>query len=229
MHQPSSSVRLIFDFDGTIADTMDLVLTIYNQIAPEYGCTAVNREDKKVSRTQKPRELLKNHGVTITKLPRLILRMHKEIGRRIAGVKPFDGITDALDALVADGFALGIVTSNAVENVHAFLHENALVNYFSFVWSGTDLFGKDRIIRKLMRKKCFASDTVIYIGDEMRDIEAVRKIGIPIVSVTWGYSSRDVLMQLHPDQMADIPGELHACVLQLCRTSDAKSVQESER
>ena len=58
----------------------------------------------------------------------------------------------------------------------------AMAKVSTSAWEAFDL--------KLMR---LGRDEVVYIGDEARDIDAAQKVGIPIISVTWGFNSSDVL------------------------------------
>jgi phosphoglycolate phosphatase-like HAD superfamily hydrolase len=48
----------------------------------------------------------------------------------------------------------------------------------------------------------------MYIGDETRDIEAAKKIGIGVVAVTWGYQAGDILKAASPDALVEHPGDL---------------------
>jgi len=83
---------------------------------------------------------------------------------------------------------------------------------FDFIHSGRSLFGKDRVIRKLINHEQLQADRVVYIGDETRDIEASRAAGIAVIAVSWGLNRRDLLASLSPDQIADKPDELPDCV-----------------
>lgn len=203
---------IIFDFDGTIADTIDLALAIYNRIAPEYNCKPVNDEDRKVLREGKPKELLKEYGVTNLKLGLLLLRIRKEIGNHIPELKLVKGIRDPLREIKNAGLILGILTSNSTHNVNRFLKKNDLTDIFDFVYSGKSLFGKDRVLMRLFDHEKISGEEVMYIGDETRDIEASERAGIPVVAVTWGLNNRKALLSLKPDQIADKPADLPGCV-----------------
>ena len=48
----------------------------------------------------------------------------------------------------------------------------------------------------------------VYVGDEVRDIVACRRIGMPIISVTWGFNSADFLASAGPNHLAQSPEEL---------------------
>ena len=208
MNPTVDPITIIFDFDGTIADTVETVLQLYNRIAPEYGCRRVEHAAREMLSNARPRELMREYGMTFYKLPSVVLRMRREVNACIAHVKPFGGIAAALRELKSAGYALGIISSNAPENIRAFLAMNDLNGLFDFIQGSKHLFGKAAVIKRLMRKRELLPPQTIYIGDETRDIEAARKTGIRVVAVSWGYQAREALVAAHPDRLVDDPGEL---------------------
>jgi HAD superfamily hydrolase (TIGR01549 family) len=206
---------IIFDFDGTIADTIDLALNIYNRIAPEYNCNPIKEEDRGILRARKPQDLLKEYGVTNLKLILILLRIRKEIINLIPEIKLVNGIKDSLKEIINSGLRVGILTSNSRHNVNIFLEKNNLSDIIDFIYSGKNLFGKDRVIRRLLDHENISREDVIYIGDETRDIEASRQVGIPVIAVSWGLNNREILDTLQPDQIADTPKDLFRCVQQI--------------
>ena len=207
-----NSDYVILDFDGTIADTLELAIGIYNRIAPEYNYSPVGETERELFRTKKPQELLKTFGISKLKLLTMLLRIRKELSRHVPEIKPVEGMEAALREISDAGYRLGILTSNSVENVRKFLDINSLSALFDFIHSGRSLFGKDRVIRKLINHEQLQADRVVYIGDETRDIEASRAAGIAVIAVSWGLNRRDLLASLSPDQIADKPDELPDCV-----------------
>jgi phosphoglycolate phosphatase-like HAD superfamily hydrolase len=75
--------------------------------------------------------------------------------------------------------------------------------------------GKPREFHRILKKRKVAKDEVIYIGDESRDVEAARESGIKVISVTWGYNSREALSAHRPDFIAETPDELQQIVEKL--------------
>ncbi|MBN1575902.1 MAG: HAD-IA family hydrolase [Chitinispirillaceae bacterium] len=212
MKSTSDRITLIFDFDGTVADTMEMLGRIYNRIAPEYNCRPIADELREVLRKGRPQDLIKEYGMPPLKMPVVVLRMRKEVSGCIAQVKPIRGIAAALRELKSAGYTLGIISSNAPENVRTFLAVNDLCGLFDFIQSSKHVFGKAAVIKRLMRKRGISSRQTIYIGDETRDIEAARKASIPVVAVSWGYQAREILQSLQPDRIADDPKELIGCI-----------------
>lgn len=206
---------IIFDFDGTIADTIDLAINIYNGISSEYSSKPVREEDRKLLRKSRPHELLKQHGVSNLKLLRILLRVRKEMNNLVHGLMPVKNITDSLREIRNEGFQLGILTSNSEKNVREFLADNGLSEMIDFIYSGKSLFGKDKVLQRLFDNEKISGESVIYVGDETRDIEASRKAGIPVIAVTWGLNNKDVLSAMNPDQIADTPKDLLRCVYRI--------------
>ena len=203
---------IILDFDGTIADTLDLALGIYNRIAPEYGCRPAGIAERELFSNRKTRELLMTFGISRLKLLTLLMRIRKEMSKHIQEMKPVSGMENSLLAIRNTGVRMGILTSNSVDNVRIFLDLNNLSELFDFIYSGKSFLGKAKLIRKLILEEHLDAHRIIYAGDETRDIEASKAAGIPVIAVTWGFCRREVLSSLSPDQIADKPEELPACI-----------------
>lgn len=199
---------LIFDFDGTIADSFDLVLAISNRLAEEFGYPQTCPEDVNHLKNLSSREIFRRSGVSFLRLPFLLRRLRIELNREIRQLQPIPGIQEALWALKRQGNRLGIVTSNSRENVIAFLETQNLLELFDFVDSGLTLFGKSRVIKRTLRQYRLDPTTVIYVGDETRDIEAARRTGVQAVAVTWGFNSSRALGAEYPDFLIHSPAEL---------------------
>lgn len=196
---------LIFDFDGTIADTLDLLVKIYNKICHQYGCLTVDIKDKEELKKLTSQEILRRYKISFLKIPPLLIKVKKEFKKQISEVKIFEGMGAVLKGLKNRGFDLYILTSNSKENVEIFLKDNDLLDIFSFVYSSSNVFSKDKSIKKLIKFKDINLRECLYIGDETRDIEAMQRIGLPITSVSWGFNSKEALVKLGPDKIVEKP------------------------
>src|SRR5512140_187800 len=104
---------VIFDFDGTIADSFAESLLAYNRIAPRLRLRTVAKDEVPGLRRLGAGQLMQALGVPMWKLPRLMIAVRAELMDHFDGVRPVPGIDNALRALVAAEHRLAIVTSNS--------------------------------------------------------------------------------------------------------------------
>ncbi len=202
-----SNSTIIFDFDGTIADTMDAAFKVYNRIAPFYLCKPGTMEQREHFRNQNPLEWLPLFGVTKFKLPFLVLHIRRALTREIETIELHHGMGDLLHQLKADGHILGILTSNSSKNISRFLKAHSLTGLFDFIYSGKSIFGKHRQLGKIVKRRG-SSSKLLYVGDETRDIEAAKKTGISSIAVGWGFMNRGILETLKPEHFAAKPSDI---------------------
>lgn len=203
---------IIFDFDGTIADTLSVVIRIANKFADHYGYNKIPLSDLPKLREKKPSAVLRHLGISIFKLPIVARKIRFEMNKEIVNLKTAVDLKDTLVHLKENGCILGILTTNSRENVVEFLKKNDL-ELFDFVYSGRAVFGKSRLLKKLMKEKKIPHEDLIYVGDEIRDVEAAKKAGIKVIGVSWGYNTKSALLESHPDHIVEKPEELKGIIL----------------
>ena len=205
----SKSKLIIFDLDGTIADTLYAVIRIYNQdVAGKLGCKKVRFEDKSILQNQPIRQVFKDYQIPWYKLPVVIYKVKKILQKQIHTIQAFQGMQDVLLELKARNYSLGIVTSNSQKNAKAFLDLHQFSKYFDFVYTNRNIFSKHKTLNWVLKKHNFQKQQVVYIGDETRDIHAARKARIGIIAVTWGYLGAKILAERKPDFLIHHPSEL---------------------
>lgn len=206
---------IIFDFDGTVADTFDALVTISNNLAPEFGYLPTTPEDIPKIKDLTTREIIQQSGLAVYKIPFLLRKVISELNSKIHALSPVEGMQTALFELKRQGNNLGIITSNDRKNVQIFLQNNGLLELFTFIYGGTRIFGKSRVINNFLRQANLRPEEVIYVGDETRDIEAAKKSNIQVIAVSWGFNSRKVLKQQKPDFLIEHPQQLVELIKQL--------------
>ena len=203
---------IVFDFDGTIADTLSVVIRIANKFAEHYGYKKIPLSDLPKLREKKPSQVLKHLGISIFKLPIVARKIRFEMNKEIVHLETAVDLRKTLVNLKEKGCVLGILTTNSRENVIEFLKNNNL-ELFDFVYAGRAVYGKSRLLKKLMKDKTIPHEDPIYVGDEIRDIEAAKKAGIRVIGVAWGYNSKDALQKAKPDHVVEKPEELQEIIL----------------
>lgn len=195
----------MFDFDGTIADTFELFVASFAKVAPGVAAQDVDIE---ALRGMSVKEALAELGIKKWQLPKLIVAGRKEMTKDIAGVSVFEGIDEALVTLKKRGATLAVLSSNSTENIQTVLAKHGLERYFDEVVGGVSLVGKPKAIKKLQKQLNAGLADIIYIGDEVRDIESAQKVGVKCAAVTWGFNTQDILQKNSPDWLISSPGQL---------------------
>jgi phosphoglycolate phosphatase len=201
---------LLFDFDGTLADSLTTLVAITNRLAPQFGYRPTDPANLETLRGMNARQIIRQSQISVFKIPALLRRVRVELRQECAHIPPFPGIPETVGELRAQRHTLGIVTSNAPANVRAFLAAQGLTTAFFTVVGGGTLFGKGRLIRRVVQHHGLDLQRTIYVGDETRDIEAARFAGLAVAAVTWGFNDRDRLRAAQPDWIVETPVALRA-------------------
>jgi phosphoglycolate phosphatase len=197
----------IFDFDGTLADSLPWFRSVFNSVATRYGFRALDDAEFEELRGMGNREIIRRVGVPLWKIPMIAAHMKRLMAEDIDGIALFDGAAEMLRDLKSSGMRLAVVSSNSEKNIRRVLgHENAaLIDHYG---CGASIFGKPPKFRQVLRRSGVRAHEAICIGDEVRDAEAARSLGIPFAAVSWGYATPELLASQEPDQMFVSVGDI---------------------
>lgn len=198
---------VIFDFDGTIADSQERVIAELNRIAPRFRIKPIDPRDLPRLRTLSGPAAMKEHNVAFWKLPFVVSAMRSALREHTAALDPFRGMPETLRALSEAGHRLSILSTNSSENIERFLARHQLA-MFEHVAGGSSMFGKARALTRLVRRLKLDPAHALYVGDEIRDVEAAAQAGLRSIAVSWGYADRTALARHNPTHIADQPEDL---------------------
>ena len=199
--------HVLFDFDGTIVDSMAVAARLINLAAAKYKFRPIGEEELTRLRALPILERFRALHIPMYKIPAMAIELMKRYQKHIASLCPFDGISEVLRELSQKGLSLSILSSNSRSNVVEFLRRNDL-DFFDSVHGISSLFGKDKAIGGFMRNHGLERNELVYVGDEHRDIMACKANGIPVVAVSWGYDPVELLAEAGPDFIASSPSEI---------------------
>jgi phosphoglycolate phosphatase len=201
---------VILDLDGTLADSLGWFLRHVNDVADRFNFRRVADEDIEELRHAGSREIIARLEVPTWKIPFIARHMRRLKAEHLAEIALFPGAEAMLRTLKDGGLQLALVSSDSEANARRLLGEAAA--HFSWFDCGASIFGKAAKFRRVVRRAGVAPSEVISIGDETRDIEAARTVGIACGAVSWGYAAPAKLRALGPDlifeRMEDIAPRL---------------------
>jgi phosphoglycolate phosphatase len=184
---------VIFDFDGTLADTFPWFVSVFDEVAVKYGFKRLDLSNVDTLRGLDARQIMRHHQVPFWKVPSIAHHMHTLMKRDIARISIFPGISDALRELAEKGAILAVVTSNSHANVVRVLGPENTAR-FSHIECGASLFGKASRLRNVLAAAKVPPGGAILIGDEIRDARAAAQAAIAFGAVAWGFNRVDALV-----------------------------------
>jgi phosphoglycolate phosphatase len=196
---------IIFDFDGTVADSFDVVADIFYQLTGKERFS-----DERIAELRKLslNKIGKEIGISLRHVPRLLVKGRALMKHRMREVKPVPGMLEALRDLHNEGWRLMVISTNSRQNVEEYLHEHKLDKYFDHVHGSVGLFGKTRALNKVIKQNKVDRHTCFYVGDEIRDLQSAHKARIGSVAVTWGFNDSPTLHSEKPTAVAETPAQL---------------------
>ena len=182
---------IIFDFDGTLADSFPYFLRTINILATTYNFPTINTEDVEQLRGLDARQMMKRANLPSWKIPLIARSFIRLMARDIDQIRLFNGIPELLKMLADQGVKLAIVSSNREENIRRVLgaESASLITYYG---CGTSLFGKQHKFKKANATSRVTPAETLCVGDEVRAIEAAREATTAAGAVAWGYTRPDV-------------------------------------
>ncbi len=198
---------LIFDFDGTLADSALWVAHVLNDVARRYGFRQIGVDEMAELRGQPNREIIRRLAVPAWKMPFIAAHFRQLAAEAASDLKLFPGVESMLRRLAAGGVKIAVVSSNSESTVREVLGAE-LSGLISHYGCGASVFGKAPKFRAVIRKSGVAEADVLCVGDEVRDIEAARKAHLATGAVTWGYATPEILRAQRPSVVFETPGDI---------------------
>ncbi len=198
---------IIFDFDGVIGDTLPHIIDIACLFYEEFRHEKPQKELIKKLVGKGAKTVIKELNVPLTKIPYFEKKFRQEIALKIDKIEIFRDIKEVLEQIKKNGYTLGILSSNSQENLQHIFQKNQ-IDFFDFIYSGSSFFGKGKVLAKLLKKECLDHKKTIYIGDELRDVQAAKQNKVSVIAVGWGYNKEKLLKEQKPDYFAAKPQDI---------------------
>ncbi len=204
---------LIFDYDGVIADSLDIIWECFDKINKKHNLFPFkNKNELTKIWDQNLFESVSKLGISIIDLAKFYKEWVDLLILNNERVKPFVGLKSILKKLSQDNY-LTIISSNDYEVVSDFLKRNGLFNYFNLILGAERGKSKTRKLKFVLNKFKIPEDRTYFITDTIGDLKEVKDFGIKTVAVTWGYHDKSKLQKENPDFLIETPKEILALFL----------------
>jgi len=199
--------HIIFDFDGTLADSTAVFASAWNTLSQKYKFKGIELKEIDTLKKLSISERSKLFDFPMYKLPMILPQFYKLYRQSLNDVHLFEGMKEVLLEIDKRGYKILIISSNSKDNILEFLKMNG-IHCVADVLCSNRIFGKDKVMKKFLKESNVSATEVIYIGDEQRDIVACKKAGVPIIWVEWGYDAIEVIQNEEPEYKVTTPEEI---------------------
>lgn len=199
---------IIFDFDGTIANTLKGFRLVLNSMADDYGYAPIEEEQINELRKLDVNEFIEYLGISKFTATLMLAKGLARMKSHMSDVEINVGMQQILMGLKQRGRRAVLLTSNSEENVALFIEKYGLEDCFAEVKCTSKLFGKSKHLKKMKEK--YNDGAVLYIGDEVRDIVSCGKAEVDIAAVSWGFNAKEKLEAAAPQYLFEHADELAA-------------------
>ena len=207
---------LIFDLDGTIADTLYSIMEAVNMCMEHYGFpqksysevrAAVGNGAKNLIMRTMPASEAQN-AERAEEIYKYFKVCYDKTHAHIDGC--YDGMKEAMLELHARGYTLAVLSNKPdayVKNIIGALFGKEII---PIAMGETDLPRKpDPTAPHYIAKTLgFEASECAFVGDSEVDIRTAQNAGMTSVAVSWGFREREALLSCAPDRIIDIPEKL---------------------
>ena len=204
LRQNNRKPVILFDLDGTLIDSQEMVAECFRRMFIKYGKEEDFTEEVRKKVFGPPlREMLAE--LFPGPDPDMLCEEYRKIQEGMSGnglVKLFDGARQVLESLKRKGYTLGIVSSRLTDSCRFWTRELGISGFFSVIL-GRDAFERPKPypdgILEACRKLKAGHDSCIYIGDNGSDVEAARRAGVYAVGYVSDESKFMEILEAKPN------------------------------
>ena len=195
---------VIFDIDGTLTQTNELIFDSFNHVAEKY-----------LKKTFTPKEIIAMFG------PPEEIAIERLVGKEnvdkamedyisyydrnfLRDAEIFEGMREIIESLKKKGLRLGIFTGKGRRSTLITLDKLGIAKYFDMVVTGTDVTNhkpSSEGINKILENFKVEPDRVLMVGDAVSDIKAAHEAGVSIAAVVWDSYAKEKVMGMEVDYL----------------------------
>lgn len=205
---------VIFDLDGTLLNTLEDIRDSINYTMRKFGFPEKSLEEVRMAVGNASAWLIEKCLPDGRNTPNFdeILEFYTGYYNEHSAIKtaPYDGIRDMLRKLAAKEYKLAVVSNKPDITVKGLVRKffGDTVSVAIGERKGVRRKPEPDTVKKAMEELFSYPYECVYVGDSEVDIETAKKAGIDCISVSWGFRSRDFLVGLDAENIADLPMEI---------------------
>lgn len=198
---------ILFDLDGTLTDSAEGVINACQYMQKKMGMPLWEKNDLKFIVGPPLMKTFTEDFKMDQAVAEQALVAFREYYATIGLFenKVYPGIQEMLETLKEKGKRMAVATSKKEESAYTILEHFGIAHFFEVIGGDKREAGRDtkaKVIAYVLQTMKAAKDDVIMVGDRKFDIEGAHAIGIPCISVEFGYGNREEFEKYGADFIA---------------------------
>ena len=210
MPSDATWAAVLFDLDGTLANTVGLILACYRHTMKTH-LGEVRPDEEWIAGMGTPLRVQMRHYASSPDELEAMIRTYGTLQRELHSqmVSAYAGVPEMLAALEAAGVPMGLVTSRLPTMTHLTLDTCGIARHFRVIVTPEDVTrakpDPEPVLVALQRLDGPPPERVLFVGDSPHDIESGRAAGVRTAGALWGPFPRATVVAARPDFLVDLP------------------------
>ncbi|MCF6442870.1 HAD-IA family hydrolase [Pseudoalteromonas luteoviolacea] len=207
---------VIFDWDGTVMDTVPKIVNTINKVADTFGFPRETQEKTQSIIGLSLQTALETLFPAQTHRSAELAEAYKTIYRDVdqTPTELFKGVEDVLQFLSNHNIKLAVATGKSRPGLDRLLLESGLGGYFDVTRTADEAESKPSpdMVQQILSELDIAPEQAVMIGDTTIDMDMARNAGVAAIGVTFGVANRNELAQYSPVHIIDEFKQLLTCL-----------------
>ncbi|NYZ79603.1 HAD-IA family hydrolase [Candidatus Micrarchaeota archaeon] len=202
---------VLFDWDGTLYDSIDTSFKIYEELFKKYANLNLTCDYFRKTFIVNYHQYYLMHGIPESKWGEVDNHWLKRFHEMEKDIHLFPGVKELLGRLKEKGMRIGLVSNGTGGRIKKEMDKNGIREYFDAVITDDEIkdFKPNPVgVREALKVIHVDAKDSLYVGDMAEDVQAGRNAGTSTAAVTWGAHSLDRLKPAKPDYILDSVCEL---------------------
>ena len=206
---------IIFDWDGTLMDSVGLIVDAMRYAAKKHGLTVTDEATKSIIGIALVDAFPMLFPNDSDKYDELLATYSEYYVKHCDNDKLFDGIKELIQDLHAQGKTLAIATGKKRKGLQRVLPNSGIQAFFTLTKTADETAGKPNplMLEQILVETGTRIEDAVFIGDSIHDIRMANNINMDSIAVSYGCEKADVLVNENPAMLVNSVSELHKTML----------------
>ena len=186
---------VLFDFDGTLVHSIDLIVKLFMECFQEQGVEEINESNIR-KMIGEPLEKIARKFSKLINVQKFVASFREKEALLHHTIEFTEKTLPTLESLKSQNLRLGIISTKPRHMIEKYLQEKGVANFFEILIGGDDVQNPKPDPEPILlacKKMDLQKNEVIFVGDSLMDCLSAKNTGVIFVGVLTGTANREEL------------------------------------